>query len=711
MFIKIVLFCLFISPLFSYVKDIDQNRLLELDKQNKDLFKNVKDYTDSILKDEEKLVKEKLEDFMDDPESLNAKDINSAMKSALKIAKTNGLDTDRLKKLYELSKKVILRSEFKTYDEKTPSIKKFDEWVSWALTGDEKAAREAQKVQEQKAALYKKVSMAYIRALTQKDAKESYNSFKEYVQALQKIQSADADVLMAEANALVAEQQIVADAMSAVPLLGDAIDITAIASGEDMAGEKLSNIERGFGIVLLFTPNIIEQVIKRNPAVSEALGKVAAKLQTLKDGGMEKLSKMMNISKEKIGYVRENLKSNRDIDIWREHHYQKLREQQKYAQLPKETKDALISESKKKLDELKIKVRGRDTFDTDERLPDHLLDKISKVAKKRFEIIITRPVNKFAPKWLALGFSTKGMPVKGKSASEGLFAGLIPKKQKYSKLSDTSEIQKFQKKVDNSLKGERRYTNYTPDEIKKFEEALESGNFEIKLPHTKKKIKYKKEQIEKIIKEEYASPVVGAKQLEVPHNGKQYQAVELPKKGGDEFSEGKVVYKNNGKYYDENFAEIDKKDLKGYDIDAQEPFEVLTDPDGNPLTADLDLLTVGSKKDTAIMQNDSTMGNVNSNEMETITDINNATAERIEGTRKKKHPNQQLSHHGGESSFINSESKPDYPLVAHSPEGDMLIETDEQLKAYFHYQKLQGYNLEPNPFWNWGEWDPVTGYN
>jgi hypothetical protein len=39
-----------------------------------------------------------------------------------------------------------------------------------------------------------------------------------------------------------------------------------------------------------------------------------------------------------------------------------------------------------------------------------------------------------------------------------------------------------------------------------------------------------------------------------------------------------------------------------------------------------------------------------------------------------------------------------------------VLKTENELKEYFHMQKLKGYNLEPNPFWNWGKWDPKTGY-
>jgi hypothetical protein len=692
MIYKIIL----ISTLFLSLsaEEIDTKRLQELDKQNKALFSDVKNYTDELLLDKDKLIKEKLEEFADDPDAMNAKAINTAIKNAMPVAKAHGLDTKKLKSMFELSKKVILRSEFKKYDAdtQTTTSKKFKEWFDWVLIGEESIAREAQRVQEQKVALYKKVNIAFLRALVEKKPSKSVKEFRKYIDALRGIQSADADMLIAEAKLLVAEQQVIADAASAIPLVGDSLDIMAIYSGEDLSGTKLSNFQKGVSVLMLITPNVLEQLVKRNPAFAASLGKVAAKFEALADMSKDQASKL--IPRETILKVKTALKGNRDIDVWRLDYYKKIREQKKLASLSKKAKEKLIEKGSKNLDELKVVKRGDKAFKESAVFSDDIMDSISDVAKKRDEIIITRPVNADAPKHIAQGASTKDMFVKGKSAERnadnGIFAGLIPKKQKYSKLTDAKEIDKFQKKVDDSLRGEVSYANYTAKDFKELEKKLNNK-------------KISKKQYNEIKNTEIAKPMVASKQLEVTNKGKVYSAVELPQKNASKYAEGKVVYKNKGKYFDESFKEIKKSKLKKYDLAKESKFEVLTDTKGNVLTADLDLLAVGSKKKATIMQNDYTMGNINSNEMQTVNAIN-------KNTKNANFPDQRLVHHGGESSFINKQSAPDFPLVAYFKGGEVVLKNEKQLKAYYHLKKLEGYNIEPNPFWKWGEWDPKKGY-
>jgi uncharacterized protein (UPF0335 family) len=677
-----------------FAQDIDTERLQELDKQNKALFSDVKNYTDKLLENKDKLIQEKLQEFEDDPDALDAKAINRAIKDAMPVAKAHGLDTKKLKKMFELSKKVILRSEFKKYDgdTQTATSKKFREWFDWVIIGEERIAREAQKVQDQRVALYKKVNIAFLRALVEKDPSKSVKEFKRYIDALRSIQSADADVLIAQAELLVAEQQVIADVASGVPLLGDALDIMAISTGEDLSGRKLSQFEKDLGAFMLITPNVLHQLVKRRAAIAKSLGIIAAKCDALAEVGAKQTSKMA--SKKSIAKVSKALKGNRDIDVWRLDYYKKIKEQKKLAALSKKAKAKLIKEGTAELDNLKVVKRGDTSFTKNATFSNEIVDSISDVAKKRDEIIITRPVNADAPRHIAQGASTKDMFVKGKSAernaNNGIFAGLIPKKQKYSKLTKQKDIDIFQKKVDDSLRGEVSYANYTKKDFKALEKKL-------------KKKKISKKQYDEIVNREIAAPMVGSKQLSVTNKGKVYSAVELPKKGAKIHAEGKVVYKNKGKYFDENFKEIKKSKLKKYDLAKESKFEVLTDTKGNILTADLDLLTVGSKKKTTIMQNDSTMGNINSNEMQTVNAINR-------NTKNPDFPDQQLVHHGGESSFINKQSAPDFPLVGYSKAGEVVLENEKQLKAYYHLKKLEGYNIEPNPFWKWGEWDPKKGY-
>ena len=645
-----------------FADEVDIHKLEKLDKENKALFAEVKVLVDELVAKE----KREIENLnLDDLSTV--KELQEGLQKAYSVAEANGLHVQKLKALYELSKKVILRTEFVQKDSlQAPSVaNSFSQWFDIVGTTHEAIQKEKQKAQEMRVAFYKKVTAQYIKALIQKDATKAYTEFAKYVDALRTIQSADSDQLIAQAEALVAEQKLVADLSSGIPLVGDAMDIMAVITGEDMSGEELSTFERGLNLVLILTPEVLDQVIKRNPAVAEALGKLGASISQMPSKAYDKITgksakeakaKSQELLKEHLA----KLKGPSDEVLkWREFYSQKIIEKKKLAALPNEMKEKIAKESEEAISEV---------FSRKNPLGEEMGGKISDVAKKRNETIITRPTSDDLGERLAEGAYTKGMNVKGKSANSGIASGYVPKEQKFSKLSDPEEIAKFQKKVDESLATET---------------VMVDG-----VAHT-------------------ISPQrVSSKQLIRKKNGVEYKGVELFETG----SENSIaVFKGaDGKLVNENFEEISGEILKKYDTKNAKPFEVLTDMDGNYLAADIDLLAVGSKKQETILQNDGLMGNINSNEMGTVGEMNRAL-------KNEEFPDRQLVHHGGENNFMNADSRllpeRDFPMTAYSPDGKVaVIDTEEELKKYFHAQKLKGYELQPNPYWGWGEYDPMRGY-
>lgn len=659
--INLIIFILFTSLLANKESEL-YKRVETLEKQNKELFVEVKVLIDELVKKE----KDSLANLLLDDDS-TSKDLRVGLEKAYLIAKGNGLDVERLKKLYELSKKVVLRTDFAKEDslQAISSANSFKKWFD--LIGDThlRIQKEKQKAQEMRVAFYKKVTLQYIKALVQKDATQAYREFSKYVDALRSIQSADSEHLIAQAESLVAEQKLIADLSSGLPGVGEAMDIMMIVTGEDMSGEKLSTFERGLTLVMILTPEVLEQVIKRNPVVAEAIGKIGASISQMPAKAFDKITgksakAAKAKSKEALRKHLATLKGPSDeVKKWREFYSQKIVEKKKLAVLSNEVKEKIAKQSDEAIFEV---------FKRKNPLGSDMGDKISDVAKKRNETIITRPISDDLGDRLAEGAYTKGMNVKGKSANSGIASGYVPKKQKFSKLNDADEIKKFQKKVDESLKTET---------------VVVDG-----VAHT------------------ITPQRVNAKQLVKKKNGIEYKGVELFEKG----SENTVaVYKRaDGKLVDENFQELSEEMLKKYDTSNAKPFEVLTDMDGNYLAADIDLLAVGSKKQETILQNDALMGNINSNEMGTVDEMNRAL-------KVDDYPDRQLVHHGGENNFMNADSKllpeRDFPMTAYSPDGKVaVLETEAELKAYFHSQKLKGYDLQPNPYWGWGEYDPKVGY-
>jgi len=340
---------------------------------------------------------------------------------------------------------------------------------------------------------------------------------------------------------------------------------------------------------------------------------------------------------------------------WREFYRQKALEKQKLDSIEDSLKQFLASDVEKKMG---------DIFVRQNPLGDELGSKVLQTAQKRNEIIITRPTSADLVARLDEGAYTKGMNVKGKSADSGIASGYVPKNQSFSKLTDKAEIASFQKKVNESLQTEI----------------------------------IKVDGVEHVITPQQ----VKAKQLVVKKGEHVLEAVEIPKKGTNESVA--VFRRSDGKLVSETLEELSEDVLKELDTSSVKPFEVLTDMNGNYLTADIDLLAVGSKRGEMIVQNDALMGNINATEMGTVDELNRAL-------KSEKFPDRQLVHHGGENRFMSSGSKLDFPLTAYSPDGKIaVIKSERELKNYFHAQKLKGFELDPNPFWGWGNYDPQIGY-
>lgn len=634
--------CVLVSTLFSALEAPLQSKIDLIDTQNKALFVEVKEFTDRLLEEERANLK-----YDDIDASVGS--LRQALEHAYAQAELNGMSVERLKALYELAKKVILRADFLSDKSKTaPSaLNTFEAWFDFVGVTHEGLQKEKQKAQEMRLAYMKKTTIQFIEVLNQKDATAAYEHFKRYVDALRTLQSADADQLIAQADALVAEQKLVADVASGLPFVGDAMDIVALVSGEDLSGQQLGNLEKGITLLALLTPEVVTQTLKRNPSVAQHLAKMVETLSALPATVKEK------VPSEALQKILAKTPSP-EIVKWREFYAQKVKEAQQLKRMDPAERLAKAEAVEKELGDL---------YTRKAPLSDEMGGKIGSVAKARDEIILTRPVNDSMETLVKSGAYTKGMYVKGKSAEAGIAKGFIPRNQGFSKLSDPEKIAKFQREVDGSL----QTTVFKIDGV------------EVVKPQT-----------------------AGSKQLVVKQGEESLSGVEIAQKGSDKTVA--VYKKSDGTLVDEQFNPLSSDVLKTLDLKSERPFEILTDMDGNYLTADIDLLAVGSKKQETILQNDVLMGNINANEMATVGEVNRAL-------KDDAYKNRQLVHHGGENNFMSQASKPDFPTTAYLPDGKVaVIQNEAELKQFFHAQKLKGYNLQPNPYWGWGEYDPIKGY-
>lgn len=289
-------------------------------------------------------------------------------------------------------------------------------------------------------------------------------------------------------------------------------------------------------------------------------------------------------------------------------------------------------------------------------LVDEHSEVFSDVARARDEIILTRPVNADSPGLIANDASTKNMHIKGKSSDWGPQKGYITVDQQYSKIHNTEDPVVRARDIGNSNR-----------EVQK---CLDEGHA-IKVPLKK--------------------------------DGKSVRIVQDRATGREQL----VLYDDKGRYFDPDTGKtIPANKFNG----PGKEMEVLADPvTRQPLTADYDLLATGSRKQPGEVKFDDNMGNITEDQIGTINDIN-------KGVKLKGYKGGNVVHHGAENQYPKSPGA-DYPVTAYQADGDIVQiprgpegNPDKYLKEYFHEARQQGYHLDPNPVWDWGKYDPKTGW-
>ncbi len=232
----------------------------------------------------------------------HSSEINDVRRRAMAIAEANGLNVDKLERLYSLGLEVIRTADFESTDRPPPSRALegpegyFAKLFLWAVGEDLEADEIARKI-DYKRGLYLRMSFTFLDALLASGEEQPpcalagttparreidgqeiprlgcpdpvVERLRGYVDAVRQMQSADADAFLAHAEMVVAEQQAGADLMAALPLIGEAIDLYGVIWGENLAGQCLSRFERGLTSVLVAVPVFGPQLVRFLAARSE----------------------------------------------------------------------------------------------------------------------------------------------------------------------------------------------------------------------------------------------------------------------------------------------------------------------------------------------------------------------------------------------------------------------------------------------------------
>lgn len=751
-------------------------------------------------------------------QSLSADELNEAMAEARKIARYFGLDVENLGKLYELGKSTIKNHEFVLPNAVPPNkdesyARYFSDFFTFAHNREEELAKYRKEQQEWRVTLFKRVTLAYIRALlasteavpackatapttTITIGNKSFPSFgcrdlvteklRAYVQAVQKIAEADAARFTAEAEVVIARQELTTDLAAGLPLVGDAMDFYNLYAGEDLAGRCLTRLDTGLTAIFAVIPflpsgwatqavkrmgledalarlimfmahageysdEMVAGLSKRFGITSESFKGLREWEEWFKDLLMTEVatmprfpegSKWLRGSAEKLGIPEKKLKGawnvlNREItlpggvydDVFFEterglsntaakglakpvddeakalraleielrNSAMEREAQIMLRHMPDEVRKELLERSRKRLaDNLgairanKLAAGGNpsEVIKLSHMVPDHLKE-FMKEAEDLDDILLFRYVNAEATEKLLEGRGTKGMHIKGKSSDWGPQAGLIPVDQKFSKLGnpnapDAAKIAEFSGKVKKCV--DAGICQQTELVMKNGDEVMVWKGIGGEVPVIKRGDKYLEYGTDKVLNVNPADTTPMMVLAEVhPKTGKL-----------------------------------------------------------EPITADYDLLGVGSKADVKTARDQGAEGMISEIEREAKDRLNKAG-------KRAGYEGGDLVHHGGE---VNNPYTPgalaeDPHITVLDPEQGfmtiprcerdcmekwckttgqcgslplctennprppcMMIDPDRLLKDYMNDARLRGYTtLRPNAGWEWGEYNGIAGWS
>lgn len=582
--------------------------------------------------------------------------------------------------------------------------------------------------------------------------------FRAYVDAIRAIQSADQDILVADLEELIAEQQLAIDLMAGFPLVGEALDVYSIYAGENLAGVAVGEGERMFTLVMLAIPvlgpkavDVLKAVFKRSDealegarVLSEALDASTSSRAWLEEAypGMaselaQEAGKRLDGTVDELDKARQMLaRALADAPDPPEGSEAFILEKLRQAMLDKAAIEAMEPAVRERAmrEAMQVFQEGLGAYQSAVTRAQRIrasgmvsshAEAFAHVSKRRDEIFLVRDVNPDATRLIAGDAGTKGMGIKSKSATEGVIAGAIPVDPELNKLG--TRLRETRAKIaDPGLDASARAA--LEREAAELQRAVDDGW----------------SVIEKCRASNCAS--------EVPYTLPDGKVVHQAKAPGS----GKPVYVVR----DDAGRWVDADTGAGLDFDPGTPSEVMVlgDPEtGRVLTADYDLLNFGKKGEHAAPSYSADTGFITAEQQEAIGDLNATIQGRDPGFDPAAHGGKpyeggNVVHHGGEENFFKSPGIDGEAITAFEPNGNVIsipkcdlecmkvwcmgtgssggrrcdpskicrqlqttncipVDGDRLFKDYFHLKRVEGWNLDPNPRWDWGSYNPLGGWN
>ncbi|NWF38423.1 hypothetical protein F3F96_04680 [Mariprofundus sp. NF] len=213
------------------------------------------------------------------------------------VAMAFGTDVNSMAGYYRLAKLIIGKVE------PTQTLRE-----SYGIQYSSKVKRQ-EDVEAFRRGLRDNVAVSYLRHLIKEPPEKALKGFRQYTEALRKLQIAEQFKAEAEVMEIAANQELMRDLASGVPLLSDAVDIVGVVTGENaFTGEQLSGMQRTFDGLLVLVPNALEIYFTKSPQFAEGAKKFIARIDAADSASLNKMASAMGRSVHDIGALQKKLK-------------------------------------------------------------------------------------------------------------------------------------------------------------------------------------------------------------------------------------------------------------------------------------------------------------------------------------------------------------------------------------------------------------------
>jgi hypothetical protein len=217
------------------------------------------------------------------------KEYEAMVKKLLAHLKARGYDTSKLEKFQEALLRRIGRMEG---PDELPGFLE-----SLGLAGPK--PKDPKELEAWRASMQEKAQAWWLRLLASGDPKLIAEGLRARAEALGKFDEASQLAAEAVIETVNANQKITEDVLSALPLVGDAMDILSIVTGETLSGEKMTALSYVLSTVGVLGPAALEKLLETK-AGREAFEAIAEKAGELTGAAKKRLCDALSLSEKKL---------------------------------------------------------------------------------------------------------------------------------------------------------------------------------------------------------------------------------------------------------------------------------------------------------------------------------------------------------------------------------------------------------------------------